>query len=571
MIANDSSSSAARAPELDLLASGRLPPIPSAWLEGKELDLLAPLRFLLPGSLPSGDPPAVDRRELAEGLAVANAAYGHPAARELSEQLANPATRVVVTGQQPGLWGGPLLSLDKMIAAQLWAERLTAAGTPAVAVFWVATEDHDWQEMTRTTLLGRKDAHQFTLGEDPAPLMPLGMRTFGEHLSALVTEARELLGGESLALAQAGRWYRPDARFGEAFSRLMVSLLGTRTPLLLDSMLPEVKRVQAPWLRRFVDLRTEIEAVTTAREAEITGRGFPLQVTPQPGVSPLFLLRGGERRRIQWTEDGEGYVLRGLEEDVRPLSELYEILEDNPAVVSPGVLARPAVQDAILGTTLQVMGPSEMSYMSQVSAAYPELGISPPWTTLRPQALVLEERQIGYLEELDVSLEELLDLPVERLVADKLGEDFVGPVRERMAALMNELREPLMELDPTLERPWRKTGDQIGRTFEQLSKKVAAAISRKHDVWRRRLEQLRASCLPNDHLQERELSVLHYLHRYGPRFAEDIASQMQLDPRFLRVLQLTPSPWPEDLPRELRPGKVRESTTRESATRESTE
>jgi len=544
VIANDSSSSATSPPELNLLSSGRLPPIPSAWLAGKDLDLLEPLRFLSPGSDPEGEPPAVDRRELADALAIANTAYGHPAARELCDRLADPQTRVVVTGQQPGLWGGPLLGLDKMIAALLWAERLTAAGKPAVAVFWVATEDHDWKEMARASLLGRKELRHFALGEDPAPLMPLGMRTFGDSLRQLETEAEELLGGSSPGLAQMRRWFRPDARFGEAFSRLMVSLLGERTPLMFDSMLPEIKRLQRPWLRRFIDRRTAVENVMSAREAEIVGRGFPLQVNPQPGASPLFLLRDKERRRIQWTADGEGYVLRGLEEDPRPLAELYEILEENPAAVSPGVLARPAVQDALLGTTLQVMGPSEMSYMSQVSAVYPEIGIIPPWTTLRPQALVLEGRQIAYLEELGVSLKELFEMPVEKLVADKLGEDFVQPVRQRMETLMGELRQPLLALDPTLERPWRKTNDQIGRNLEQLNNKVAAAISRKHDVWRQRLEQLRTSCLPAGHLQERELAVLYYLDRYGPRFAEDLAAQMQLDPRFLRVLRLERGRWP---------------------------
>jgi bacillithiol biosynthesis cysteine-adding enzyme BshC len=542
--ANDLSSSARNLPELDLLSSGRLPSIPSAWLKGSDLDLLEPLRFLSPGSDPQGEPPAVDRRELAEALEVANTAYAHPAAGRLSGLLADPQTRVVVTGQQPGLWGGPLLGLDKMIAAQLWAERLTAAGKPAVAVFWVATEDHDWKEMARASLLGRKEVRQFTLGEDPAPLMPLGMRTFGDSLHQLNTEAEGLLGGGSPGLAQMRRWFRSDARFGEAFSRLMVSLLGERTPLMFDSMLPEIKRLQRPWLRRFVDRRTEVEDVMSAREGEIVGRGFPLQVNPQPGASPLFLLRGNERRRIQWTSDGESYVLRGLEEDRRPLAELYDTLEENPAVVSPGVLARPAVQDALLGTTLQVMGPSEMSYMSQVSSIYPTIGITPPWTTLRPQALVLEGRQIGYLEELGVSLEELFDMPVERLVADKLGEDFVQPVRQQVETLMAALREPLLALDPTLERPWRKTNEHIGRNLEQLSNKVAAAISRKHDVWRQRFEGLRRSCLPAGHLQERELAVLYYLDRYGPRFAEDIAAQMQLDPRFLRVLQLDRGGWP---------------------------
>ena len=551
MTANDSSSSATSLPDLDLLGSSRLPPIPSAWLRGQDLDLLEPLHFLDPADDPTGAllrhaAPSVDRRELAQALAVANAAYGHPAAEEMAERLADPKTKVIVTGQQPGLWGGPLLSLDKMIAAQLWAERLSEAGQPAVAVFWVATEDHDWQEMGQAALSGRGGLHQMHLGDDPAPLMPLGMRTFGDTLVDLEGQAEEIFGGRTPALDRARRWFRPDARFGEAFCRLMASLLGPRTPLLFDAMLPEIKRLQGPWLKHFVEHRETIESALGAREADIEDRGHPLQVTPQPGTSPLFLLRGNERRRIVWGEDGKSYFLRGQEQDVRPLEQLYEILDENPSVVSPGVLARPAIQDALLGTTLQVMGPSEMSYMSQVSAVYPHLGLTVPWTTLRPQALILEQRQLDYLQELDISLQELFEVPTEQLVAQRLGENFLGPIRERMGALMDELRAPTVALDANLEKPWRKTRDQIDRNLDQLDRKITAAVARKNEVWHRRLEQVRDACLPAGHLQERELSVLHFLERYGPGFAEDIAAGMSLDPRNLQVIRLTPGPWPPE-------------------------
>ena len=545
MTASDSSSSAINPLEIDLLASGRLPPIPSRWLRGDDLDLIAPLHFLAPGETPSGSAAGTDRSELAQALAVANDSYGHPAASALAERLADPETRVVVTGQQPGLWGGPLLSLNKMIAAQLWAERLNAAGQPAVAVFWVATEDHDWQEMAGANLLGRGSLGQLHLGDDPAPLLPLGMRTFGDGLTRLEQEAEQYLGHGTPGLRQARRWYRPDARFGEAFSRLLVSLLGERTPLLMDSMLPEVKRLQRPWLRRIVEQRAEFDAALTAREEDIQARGLPLQVTPQPRASPLFLLQGAERRRIQWTEDGEGFTLRGLETaEARPVAELLEIIEENPSVVSPGVLARPAVQDALLSTTLQVMGPSEMSYMSQVSSVYPVLGIEPPHTTLRPQSLVLEEKATGYLEELGVSLGELFGTPVETLLTDKLGADFVQPVRERLAAVLEELRGPTLDLDASLERPLNKTRDQINRNLDQFTKKVEGAVARRNTMWNRRLEQVRDTCLPGNHPQERELAVLHYLDRYGPDFALAIAEAMHLDPRYLRAILLEPGGWP---------------------------
>ena len=538
---SDTDPSSVPALGLDLLASSRLPSLPTAFLEGRDRDLLSPVRFLAPGELPLGPeaPPEVDRSELARALATANAAYGHPGAEQLSAKLADSATRVVVTGQQPGLYGGPLYALSKMVAAVRWAEAISAAGQPAVAVFWVATEDHDWAEIAQASFLTRSGVQRLDLGPDPAPLLPVGMRTFGAGLN----EIEQQLESEGMALDLAGS-YRPSTRFGEAFCRLMVSTLGARAPLMLDAMLPEVKRLQRPLLRRLIDRRQELAEAQAAADTEIERRGYALQVKPQPGLSPLFMLHGQERRRIAWSSDdvsGDDFTLRGLEEAPRPLDELRQVIEDNPSVISPGVLARPAIQDALLGTTLQIMGPAELSYMSQVAPAYSILDIEPPWTTLRPQALILEQRQAGYLEELGVSLEELYSTPLDRLVADKLGADHVGPVRERIDALLADLNEPLIALDRGLEGPLKKTRSHIERGLDQLAGKVASAIARRHEVWGRRLDQLRTACLPGGHPQERVLSVAHFLTRHGPEIATILADQIELDPRPLHVIRIPPT------------------------------
>jgi bacillithiol biosynthesis cysteine-adding enzyme BshC len=528
--ANDSSSSAIDLFEVDLLGGSRLPPLATAFLQDRDRDLLAPVRFLDAGELPS-EAPRAERGELARALATANAAYGHPAADRLAVRLADPETRVVVTGQQPGLYGGPLLALSKMAAAVNWAAAIEASGSPAVAVFWVATEDHDFAEVAQATFLTRAGVQRFDLGPDPAPLLPVGMRTFGPNLEEIENEL------EGVELPRA--WYRPNTRFGEAFCRLMVAALGERAPLLLDSMLPEVKRLQQPWLARLVERRLQVEEAQSAADAEIERRGYPLQVKPQPGLSPLFKLHGEERRRIVWSEGG--YTLRGLAGEPEPLDRLLETLADNPSVISPGVLARPAIQDALLGTTLQIMGPSELSYMPQVAPIYPVLGIDPPWTTLRPQALVLEDRHAGHLEELGVSLDELFATTLDRLVTEKLGEDLVGPVRQQIDELLEGLREPLKALDGGLEGPLRKTRGHVDRGLDQLSGKVAGAVARRHEVWGRRLEQVRSACLPAGKPQERVLSVAHFLARYGQDFGGVLSAQLGLDPRRLHVIRTSPA------------------------------
>lgn len=518
---------------IDLLAAG-LPPIPSAFLRGEHLDLLAPLRFVDPGTRPAAAAP-LDRTALAAALATDNAAYGHPAATDLAARLAAPETAVIVTGQQPGLFGGPILTLSKMVAAVRWAESLEAAGIPAVAVFWVATEDHDWAEVAQATVSGPRGPETLALGDDPAPLMPVGMRSFGDGLDGALAQARELYPGDLTAAAWDGvaRHYRPDARFGEAFCRFCVDLLGARAPLMLDAMNAEVKQLQRPHLRRLVERRVELDGAQQAADAAITSAGFPLQVTPQPGTSPLFMLHGQARRRIVWSGE-DRFALRGLEGSDAPVASLLAAIDDNPSVVSPGVLARPAIQDALLGTTLQVLGPGEMSYMPQVAPTYGILGIPAPATTLRPQVVLVEQRQARQLQELGIDLGDLVDQSLDGLLASRLGEDLVGPARAQVAEILTALGDPIRALDPTLDRPRTKTADQIDRALGQLARKVDAAVARKHDTWRKRLERIVDAVRPDGAWQERRLSTAHLAVRLGPPAVTALFDQMDLDPRRLQ-------------------------------------
>ena len=550
MIANASSSSAPSRPDrpvlpeilrVDLAAHGLLAPLPAAFLAGRDRDLLAPLRFLPPGEVPRGPALPGARRELAEALAVSNRGYGHEDADRLARKLADPATRVVVTGQQPGLFGGPLYAFAKMAAAARWAAALEEEGESAVAVFWVATEDHDWDEVASATFLTPEGPRRFDLGKDPAPLTPVGMRTLGPGVEEVLKQIAQAIPGELYAdwLATLARWYRPDARFGEAFSRLMVRLLGKRSPLLLDAMHPALKAAQRPWLRRLVERRQAVEEAFAHQDARIEGRGYHLQIAPQRGASPLFLLRHGERRRVEWKGE-DAYALRGRggEAGASPVADLLQTIDENPGVVSPGALARPVLQDAVLGSFLQVLGPAEVAYLSQVAPLYNLLEVEAPWISLRPQTLVLEARQAERLADVGLTLADLLGDPhrLEALLAERAGGDFVGPVRQRIVETLDELRAAALAADPNLERPYDKTKEQILRALDLFAEKATASAARRDEVAARRIDQLREACVPLGKLQERALSAAHFQGKYGDRLAESYWEQMDLDPRFLQVV-----------------------------------
>ncbi|HBL30444.1 MAG TPA: hypothetical protein DD490_26715, partial [Acidobacteria bacterium] len=342
-----------------------------------------------------------------------------------------------------------------------------AAGEPAVAVFWIATEDHDWAEVASAVLPTPEGLRTFDLGADPQPLAPVGMSALGPGMADVLAALAAAVPGERYGawLAQVGRWYRPDARFGEAFARLLAGMLGAHCPLLLDSMHPALKAAQRPWLRRVVERRVAVEEALERQDARVRERGHSLQVSPQRGASPLFLVSRGERRRIEWRSDGDGWGLRGREDGGGTVAELLQIIDENPAVVTPGVLARGAIQDAVLGTVLQVLGPGELSYMAQVAAVYPVLEVDAPWVALRPQTLVLEGHQIEKIEELGVGLADLLGdrQQLDRALTAHEGGDFVAPIRARVATALDELRGTALAADANLERPYDKTREQILR------------------------------------------------------------------------------------------------------------
>lgn len=542
---------------LDLLAGGRLAPLPSAFLRGEDRDLLEPLRFFDPAeveaglaALPMATAPG-SRPALAAALGEANQRYGHVRAAELAAKLADPATRVVVSGQQPGLWGGPLLGMVKALAASRYAAALEAAGKPAVAVFWVASEDHDWAEVTRAFLPGRQGTVSIDLGADPRPLLPLADRQWGETVAAADAQALEILGGGPTFdgwQRELSARFTPEAGLADAFCQLFAAMLGEHSPLLLDAALPALKEAEKPFLRRLIEERHQLDADYAAAEARVEARGHNLQVRPQRGASPLFLVRGGERRRIEFPGP-ETWALRGVPGSEAPIEELLAIADSDPASLSPGVLARPAIQDAVLGTSLQVMGPAELSYLVQAAAAHRLLGLSPA-TTLRPQALLLEDRQAGWLEELGLPLADLLSQPVAAALTSRLGGNLVEPLRRELAEQLDQLRQPLLDLDGSLEAPWRKSREQIDRTLEQLEQKVTASAARRHEVQLRRLEQLKATILPEDQLQERVVASGYFFARYGAALAPALFRGLDLGARRLSVIRLGGRPVPEPAPAE---------------------
>jgi uncharacterized protein YllA (UPF0747 family) len=219
---------------------------------------------------------------------------------------------------------------------------------------------------------------------------------------------------------------------------------------------------------------------------------------------------------------------------------LLAVIDREPEVVSAGVLARSAIQDAVLGTGLQVLGPGELAYLPQVAPLYTLLQIEPPAVALRPQALVLEEHLSKKLEAGGLPLSALVDpdLEMDEHLAGSAGEEFLSPAREQLEALLTGIETPALELDAGLAGPWRKTGEQMERALESFSGRVKAASARRDQMARQRLEALRDTVRPMNQLQERVIATGYYPGKYGRGFSEAMLEQLdEQDPITLQVVR----------------------------------
>ncbi|MCE2559953.1 MAG: bacillithiol biosynthesis cysteine-adding enzyme BshC [Acidobacteria bacterium] len=537
---------AARGP--DLCACGLLGELPRRFLDGRDLDLLEPLRFALPGDVdtltaPAG--PALDRGPVAAALRERNERYGHTDAARLTEALADPETLVVITGQQCGLGAGPLFTLTKAVACTLWAEELTRRGRRAVPLFWMASEDHDFAEVARAYFpTAGPDA--LTLGEDPAPLRPVGDRRLGSAAEALLARVLDAAPSDDYRrrIEDCRQHFGADRCFTDSFARLLVRFLGDRCPLLVDSQLPALKSASVAVQRRLIERREAVDRVLEAAAAELERRDIRLPVRSKRGEAPLFLIgSGGERRRVVWDGAG-GYRLRGGGSGT--VEELTGTLDRDPEALSPGVLARPAVQDAVFGTALTILGPGELAYMTQARALYEALDVPAPAITLRPQVLLLGARERRWLTRLEaegIDLANVLSRPddLERRLAERCELDFIASARAKIDSAVGDLAAGHDSVDPSLAGAWRKTGANLKRTLDQFERRVVAAAARRDDVLKGRIDRLRAHCLPNGHLQEREFTSLHCLASYGSELVRRLSS-IDLDPRRLQPLAMDGRP-----------------------------
>ncbi|MBK8464425.1 MAG: bacillithiol biosynthesis cysteine-adding enzyme BshC [Chloracidobacterium sp.] len=457
-------------------------------------------------------------------------------------------TVAVVTGQQAGLFTGPLYTIYKALSVIKMAEELNARGSKAVPVFWVATEDHDFDEVSHTYFTGntgelvKADYHP-TRYVKSTPVGNIKIdnlitETIGEALNDL---PRSEFSG-ALRTSIEKEWSEGEL-FGKAFSKNIADVLGRFGLITIDPMHPGVKALSSPIYIDAIAKADEIVASIRKKSAALVSEGFHAQVLVDEDYFPLFRI-DDEGRRVALRKTSDGVYTSKEEKREFSLSELAAIAKDDPQRFSAGVMLRPVVQDYLLPTVCYFGGAAEIAYFAQNSDAYNILDRPVTPILHRRSFTVVEAKHRRTLEKFGLALSDMFDgfvKTLENVGKKQLSSDTIKIFEEIEQTLdleLNRLDQNLSQIDPTLNDNLEKRRRKIAYHIAALKKKTYLASMRKDEIVERQIRAAFDSLLPNGELQERVLNVHSYLNKYGPYFIDMIYKEIDLNYKEHRVIDL---------------------------------
>src|ERR1700687_4107686 len=463
------------------------------------------------------DYPGERRAEVASILRKQNVELGAGAETLSNLDRLEKGAVAVVSGQQVGLFSGPAYSVYKALTAVQIAEELTRGGIPAVPVFWMATEDHDLDEVRYSTWFDQGKLRRFELPVVEAG-KPVGEIPLGTEVEQFAREAAELLSnqGSDLLAQYLTESYRSEETYGSAFAKLFTRLFAQQGLILMDPLDPGLHRVATPLYQHALAERDALNEKLLQRGKDLDRAGFDAQVKVTSRSTLLFYLGDGVRQVITARN---GKFQAGEKTWTR--EELVHRTHVEPEKFSPNALLRSVVQDYLLPSVAYIGGPAEISYFAQSEVVYRHmLGRMPVmlpragFTLVDAKANKLLQRYGLTVEDVWAGSQDLRHKVEGASVPKSLAENFEKSQKE-IEKMLAQLGKQIAKLDPTLKGTVERSRKRIEFHIEKLRRKAGRAQDQKTGLIAAHEQYLESLLNPHKGLQERELCLLPFLARWG--------------------------------------------------------
>ncbi|MCL6631700.1 MAG: bacillithiol biosynthesis cysteine-adding enzyme BshC [Alicyclobacillus herbarius] len=465
-------------------------------------------------------------RDYHKGLGASQATFAQ------FQRLLDPKAVTVVTGQQAGLFGGPMFSLYKALSAVGVAQRLESElRCPVIPVFWVASEDHDWAEVDHAYILdGSDEIRKVQLRQKVAPHQMVYHQPLSrESVDEVLATVHRLLAGEPYTvetLQEMRALFEPGMSLATWFARLMVHLTSQHGLVLLDPCLPGLRELAKPVWEQALQGHREVQSSLDAAYADVADLGVAPAVVRDRANTTLFYVQDGKRYVLEQTDEAGILQVRGLGLR-KPVSEWLALAQADPTRFSSNVLLRPVVQDTILPTLVYIGGAAEIAYHALARGTFRAHGRSLPPLLLRQRMTLYPASVLRHIEHWEIPRERLYE-PT-NLVENALG---------RMG--LSDLEASLKTLQEESERRWASWAEKFGYMGAQLRDMARAQAERewkevhrfgakakrlfeaRHDVQVRQLRHIERWLWTDGHPQERRLCLMNFACRQGDALLREL-------------------------------------------------
>lgn len=478
------------------------------------------------------------RDAVAEVLTDQNRAAGAGAETFANiDRLRQPDSVVVITGQQAGLFTGPLYTIFKALTAIKLAEELRARGVNVIPMFWIAAEDHDFEEVNHTRLVNREGqietiTYTACSPKEGKPVghvnLAGGIRENIDQLIAALPES-EFVPKLSEDLRES---YAAGTGFADAFARMMMKLFGKYGVVLINPLDDRLKHISGELYVAAMSQAPAFASALVNESAALIDAGYHAQVYTSPEAVPLFMLDEGRRTAMVRREDGRFY-LKNSEKSFAS-DELLSTVARCPNCFSPNVTLRPIVQDFLLPTVAYIGGPAEIAYFAQLRPNYSLLGRVEPVVLPRASFTLIEKRHAKTMAKYGIEFPELFEgaeSVLKRVVERSLDQNTAAIFDETERALneqLDKLRDSLISVDATLADALKGGREKILYQLHNLQTRFIHNRTKRDETMAQQIERLFAALYPNKNLQEREINAAYFLARYGYEVIDRI--YQEIDP-----------------------------------------
>lgn len=443
-------------------------------------------------------------------------------------KLADPQTLAIVTGQQLTIYGGPLFTVYKtltaIIYAKKWSEKLDKTVVP---VFWLADEDHDYQEVISLGLPQNGTTSSISYSQTlPANFTPpVGEVQFTEEILSFKKEIEEHLGETDFhedLWSDIHQAYGKDKTFKVAFGNWLLHLFADHGLILAGSQTKSIKRFSSDIIKQSITKHDQINKALDDTTFKLISDQYHGQVQVQS--SNLFYL-DDDKNRTKINLENE---IWSTEKKEWSCEELISEIEETPERFSPNVFLRPVLQDHLLPTIAYVGGPGEIGYFAQMKSLYEVFGMEMPIIVPRFSMTLIESSVERILEKLPFKIAEYnnriedLEKNFVKRTEEVDIEKLFGIWKNQMEELTKSKKDEIHEVDPSLAGSVGKAKAVYFSELDKLKGKVYKSVKQQEKIQLDRIAKIKNNLFPNNNLQEREIAFIYFMNKYGPKIWEQL-------------------------------------------------